>query len=128
MISRPLLLAAPVIAAIAVAATAQTIGHGGHGAGHGQSAVDSPSTGAYMDANAMMHGAMAIDYTGDADVDFVLGMIPHHEGAVAMAEIVLEHGEDAEIRALAEEIIAAQAAEIAWMKDWLVRNGHKPGQ
>jgi uncharacterized protein (DUF305 family) len=130
MMFRSLLFTAPIIAAIALAATAQTADHSGHGAGHGhgQSAVDTPGTAAYMAANDVMHGAMAITFTGDADVDFILGMIPHHEGAVAMAEILLEYGDDPEVRALAEEIIAAQAAEIAWMKDWLARNGHATDQ
>ncbi|HAV08351.1 MAG TPA: DUF305 domain-containing protein, partial [Rhodobacteraceae bacterium] len=60
--------------------------------------------------------------TGNADVDFVAGMLPHHQGAVEMAQIVLEHGTDPEVRKLAEAIIAAQQTEIAWMKDWLAKN------
>lgn len=90
--------------------------------GHDMSGMESPATKAFMEANMAMHSAMTIPFTGNADVDFIAGMIPHHEGAVEMAKIVLEHGTDPEVRKLAEAIIAAQETEIAFMKDWLARN------
>ncbi|MFB2549563.1 CopM family metallochaperone [Ensifer soli] len=82
-----------------------------------------PSSRAFAAANAAMHAAMDIAFTGNADIDFVRGMIAHHEGAIAMARIELEHGKDAEIRRLAQEIIAAQTGEIERMKAWLAKNG-----
>ena len=84
---------------------------------------DRPSSKAFAEANARMHQDMAVPLTGNADVDFVQGMIPHHQGAIDMAKIVLEHGKDPEIRQLAEEVIAAQEGEIAMMKAWLAKNG-----
>jgi uncharacterized protein (DUF305 family) len=84
----------------------------------------SASTEAYKAANAKMHEGMAIQYSGDADVDFVRGMIAHHQGAIDMAKVELKHGRDAKLRKLAEQIIEAQQAEIAEMQAWLKANGH----
>lgn len=105
---------------------AQELGHhGGHGDQTDAAAhQDNPAVAAYKAANDQMHEDMAMSFTGDPDVDFAQGMIPHHEGAIAMAEILLEYGEDEEIRQLAEEIIAAQESEIAFLKAWLAREGY----
>jgi uncharacterized protein (DUF305 family) len=84
---------------------------------------DDPVIAAWQAANAKMHADMDIPFTGDPDTDFLMGMIPHHQGAVDMARIVLEHGRDPEVRKLAQAIIAAQESEIAFMQDWLKRHG-----
>ena len=63
----------------------------------------------------MMSDMHAPGYTGDADIDFIAMMIPHHQGAVDMARLVLQDGNDPVTRKLAEEIIASQTVEIEGM-------------
>lgn len=81
-----------------------------------------PSSHAYMVGMEKMSREMNVPMTGNADRDFVAMMIPHHAGAIDMARVQLEFGQDPELRKLSEEIVKAQDAEIAQMKVWQARN------
>ncbi len=74
-------------------------------------ALDLPGRGAASDP-------MAAHVQVASESDFVIGMIPHHQEAVDVARVVLERGERAEVRALAAEIVATQADEIAHLEAW----------
>lgn len=80
-------------------------------------------------ANASMMQAMhSLEPTGDVDYDFMRGMIPHHQGAIDMAKVMLEQGGDEQMLALARAILAAQGTEIAQMQAWLREHGQpRPG-
>lgn len=112
------ILSVPVLS---VPALAQDHSHHAAPAKPGEAA----SITAYKQANEVMHRDMAIAFTGDADVDFVRGMIAHHQGAIDMAKVQLQYGTDPAIRRLSEEIIAAQEGEIRLMRDWLKARGLK---
>jgi uncharacterized protein (DUF305 family) len=75
-----------------------------------------------MASDNMMH-AMMREPSGDADKDFTMMMIPHHQGAINMAKVELQYGKDPQLRAMAEKIIAAQEAEIAELQKWQQEHG-----
>lgn len=94
---------------------------------HMASAADTqsqpPHIMAYMDIMNKMHQAMSSGVQAkNADVGFAKGMIPHHEGAIAMAKVQLRYGKDAEMKALAQKIVDAQQSEISVMQNWLDKN------
>ena len=60
----------------------------------------------------MMQDMHAAPPSGNVDADFLAMMIPHHAGAVDMARLVLQHGQDPATRQMAEDIIAGQTTEI----------------
>lgn len=74
----------------------------------------------YMAAMMQMHhGMMAHPMTGDADHDFMVMMIPHHQAAIAMAQTELKYGKNPKLQAMAKAIISAQQAEIDQMNGML---------
>jgi uncharacterized protein (DUF305 family) len=117
------LVAGTALVLIVAAASAQQSPHDGHNAHGGHGTPAPASTKEFEAANSRMHKDMAIVFSGNADVDFVRGMIPHHQGAIDMAKVVLRHGKDPETRALAEGVIKAQEQEIRQMQDWLKKKG-----
>ena len=70
----------------------------------------------------MQESMMAAVQSADMDIVFNCGMIPHHQGAIAMARVQLKYGKDPENRKLAEEIINAQEQEVASMLGWLEKH------
>lgn len=69
-----------------------------------------------------MHRDMALPLTGNADRDVAVAMIPHHQGAIDIAQIALDHGSDPEIRKPAQAVIQAQEVEISQPREWLARH------
>ncbi|MBZ4023338.1 hypothetical protein CKO11_12805 [Rhodobacter sp. TJ_12] len=84
-----------------------------------------PSTPAFEAARARMQTGMSTPYTGDADLDFVRAMVPHHQGAMEMARIVLENGADPALRQRAKAMLERDQAELDWLEGWLVKHGQR---
>lgn len=118
-----LALSAAAFTAQAQPAGAMPEGHAGMG--HAADAKAPDSTRAFQQGEEKMMKDMGQPYTGHADRDFVAHMIPHHQGAVQMAEVQLKYGKDPELRKMARDIIKSQKQEIAFMKKWQARNGAK---
>ena len=86
-------------------------------ANHATSAAD-----AFKEVNDQMMNDMMAPMSGSADKDFVMMMMPHHQGAIDMANIELKHGKDKKLRTMAHTIIDAQKKEIEEMKKWMAAN------
>ena len=88
----------------------------------GAAAAATPATAAYQGAMNTMMMAMNRPLTGNPDVDFAQGMLPHHGGAIDMAQVELNYGHDPVMRQLARQIIASQTREQGLMRQWLSRH------
>jgi Domain of unknown function (DUF305) len=102
----------PSVAAILLSCTAQ--------AGGGPAAVTVDTERQFLEENdaamnRMMDG-MTPKPSGDVDKDFVEMMVPHHQGAIDMAQAELRYGKNEQLRRIAQEIIVEQQQEIAAMR------------
>jgi uncharacterized protein (DUF305 family) len=66
--------------------------------------------------NSRMHERMAIAPRGNIDQDFIGMMIPHHQGAIDMALVLLKYGHDKRLRRVAQSIIVEQGQEITYLR------------
>jgi uncharacterized protein (DUF305 family) len=73
----------------------------------------------FQKAMDKMHKDMMIKPSGNIDVDFLKGMIPHHQGAIEMSEELIKKSKDKELKAFAQKIIDAQKVEVKLMQDLL---------
>lgn len=72
-----------------------------------------------VDEAGMHEGGVAkLETAKPFDRAFIDEMVPHHRGAIRMAEVVLKETDDGQLRKLAEAIISAQTREIGEMNDW----------
>lgn len=110
-------VAASLMAAtIAVAQPAAPMGGASHGASHGASGA------AHQMHQKMMSGMQSMQSmkpAGDVDKDFATMMRMHHQQAVDMAKVELEHGKSAELKSMARKMIDDQQKEIAQLDKWL---------
>jgi uncharacterized protein (DUF305 family) len=101
-----------LLAPIAAATFAISFWPGAPSLSQGMGGVGTAGNGAAKDGISQM-GMM-----GYADQNFIIMMIPHHEGAIAMADLALSRAKRPEIKALAKRIKASQTSENAQMRAW----------
>lgn len=112
-----LMVLAAAAALLSTPALAQQGGHAGHGQ-HGTAAKQEFHAGMQR-----MHQAMMKAEDADPDRAFALKMIEHHRGGIAMADVQLKHGDDAELKRMSEKTKAMQQKEIGELQAWLDRHG-----
>ncbi|OOR98315.1 hypothetical protein B0187_08565 [Haemophilus paracuniculus] len=122
--TKTLVLALSVaVSSLAYANQSNNAEHNMNGMSHNMAAMSAEEadfTREYLQSMNELH-QMMMDGVKDNDPDraFARSMIPHHLGAIKMAEIQLKYGKDPEMRKLAEAIIKAQDPEIKQMEKWL---------
>jgi uncharacterized protein (DUF305 family) len=78
--------------------------------------ADAPFVARVNAAMSAMMAGMTTAPTGDTDKDFIAWMVPHHQGAIEMAQAELLYGRNVKLRRIAQEIIVTQQQEIAAMR------------
>jgi uncharacterized protein (DUF305 family) len=107
----------PALVLVAILALVASCANSGGGEEQG-------SNGSGDGMQGMAHGSESTDDASEmlmengeySDERFIDAMVPHHQGAIEMAQVALENAEHPEIQALAEEIVAAQESEIGQLK------------
>jgi uncharacterized protein (DUF305 family) len=88
---------------------------------------EAPSTTDYKAATEKATSATEeLPYSGDADRDFVTGMLPHQQGVADIAKVELKYGKDPAMRKLAQTILDAQESQMALMEQWQAQHPPKP--
>ena len=116
-----------LVTTLSVSATSLALAHGPTRMHHEHTPVapiqyvaDRPDEAPFLSENdaamTKMMADMTVKPTGDIDRDFVAMMVPHHQGAIDMAQAVLRYGHNEQLRRLAQEIVVTQQQEIAAMR------------
>ena len=112
--------ALPLITATLIAGMSAMRAYPQHSHNDSQAASGDPAWSELQHSTQSMHEAMSsLKSTGNNDEDFVRLMLPHHQAAIDMAKAELMHGQDPQMRRLAQEIITDQESEIELMQFWL---------
>lgn len=117
-------LAAAALLAAGTASAQQPMDHSKmrHGSEGGASHMAMADK-AFMGAMQTMHKDMMAARGKSVDASFARKMIAHHQGAIDMAKVELEHGADAKTRQMAQRIIDESTRGIAELRDWLRQHG-----
>jgi len=92
----------------------------------GMTMPSDPASRAYMEAMRKMNqDMMGKPMTGDADRDFATMMMTHHQGAMDMARVELDHGKDPTLKKMAQKVIDDQSKEIKELQGWLQKHQAK---